>query len=403
MEYIYSNAFNSVAIERKNEEVIKVFIDGKEHDFEKEDKADKEAYAIQTKRNKYRKYLENQFENLIVLTGAGSSKDVGGKLLTELWDETSNILGEENLKKLCKLSHYNDKEKKDGAYVKNLEKLLSLANAAKEYVSDEKGEIDIYVCIEKIQKLIKEKCELVLPDNSPHEIFLEKITKRKVTLPRAKIFTLNYDTLFEQASRKRNFTVIDGFSFSFPRYFSGRNFDYDIVLRDKSRVKEEDNFITRVFHLYKPHGSVDWERLKDGNIKQSDKVTNALMIYPKDSKYENSYEQPFFEMMARFHQNLRKENVLLMCIGFSFNDKHIVTAIKEALTQNPSFQIVVVNKTIDMSDNAKWLFELSKKHSNIVLIDEKFVDFAENYPDLKSYNQDEQNKIIIINQSVGNE
>jgi histidinol-phosphate/aromatic aminotransferase/cobyric acid decarboxylase-like protein len=175
------------------------------------------------------------------------------------------------------------------------------------------------------------------------------------------------------------------------------------VLRDKSRVKEEDNFITRVFHLYKPHGSVDWERLKDGNIKQSDKVTNALMIYPKDSKYENSYEQPFFEMMARFHQNLRKENVLLMCIGFSFNDKHIVTAIKEALTQNPSFQIVVVNKTIDMSDNAKWLFELSKKHSNIVLIDEKFVDFAENYPDLKSYNQDEQNKIIIINQSVGNE
>jgi hypothetical protein len=403
MEYIYSNAFNSVAVERKNGKVIQVFIDGKEHEFEKDDKADKEAYAIQTKRNKYRKYLENQFENLIVLTGAGSSKDVGGKLLTELWDETSNLLGEEKLKKLCKLSHYTDKEKEGDTLIKNLEKLLSLANAAKEYVSDDKGEIDIYDCIEKIQKLIKEKCDLDLPDNSPHEIFLEKITKRKVTLPRAKIFTLNYDTLFEQASRKRNFTVIDGFSFSFPRYFSGRNFDYDIVLRDKSRVKEEDNFITRVFHLYKPHGSVDWERLKDGNIKQSDQVTNALMIYPKDSKYENSYEQPFFEMMARFHQNLRRENVLLICIGFSFNDKHIVTAIKEALTQNPSFQIIVVNKTIDVSDNAKWLFELSRKHSNIALIDEMFVDFAQNYPDLKSYDQDEQNKIVIINKNISNE
>ena len=237
-----------------------------------------------------------------------------------------------------------------------------------------------------------------MPDNSPHEIFLEKITKRKVTLPRAKIFTLNYDTLFEQASRRKNFTVVDGFSFSFPRHFSSRNFDYDIVLRDKSRVKEEDNFITRVFHLYKPHGSVDWERLVDGTIKQSEKVENALMIYPKDSKYENSYEQPFFEMMSRFHQNLRKENVLLICIGFSFSDKHIVTAIREALAQNPSFQLIVVNKGLDTSENFKWLLNLSKKHASIVLIDEIFIDFAEYYPDLKSYNQDEQNKIVIISQ-----
>lgn len=402
MEYIYINGHSTVAVERDNSKVVKVFIDGKEHEFDKDDKSDKEEYAIQTKRNKYKKFLENQFENLIVLTGAGSSKDVGGKLLTELWDATSTLLTEAKLNKFCELSHYIDKDPETDEYIKNLEKLLSLANAAKEYVTDDEGEIDLGIYILKIQKLIKDNCELVLPENSPHEIFLEKITKRKVTLPRAKIFTLNYDTLFEQASRRRNFTVVDGFSFSSPRHFSGRNFDYDIVLRDKSRVKEEDNFITRVFHLYKPHGSVDWERLKDGTIKQSEKVTDALMIYPKDSKYENSYEQPFFEMMSRFHQNLRKENVLLICIGFSFCDKHIVTAIMEALTQNPSFQLMVVNKGIDSSDNFKWLLDLSKKHNSIVLIDEKFVDFAENYPDLKSYNQDEQNKIVIITQNQEN-
>lgn len=397
LEYIYINGQSSVAVEREeveNGKVIKVYIDGYEYKFEDKDKNDKEAYAIQTKRNRYKKFLESQFENFIVLTGAGSSKDVGGKLLAELWDETSLKLGEEILKKICELSHYNDKIEGTDDYVKNLEKLLSLANAAKEYVKDKK--IDLDESINEIQKLIKEKCELHLPANSSHEIFLEKITKRKVTLPRAKIFTLNYDTLFEQASRKNNFTVIDGFSFSFPRHFSGRNFDYDIVIRDKSRVKDEDNFVTRVFHLYKPHGSVDWERLKDGTIKQSEKVENALMIYPKDSKYESSYEQPFFEMMSRFQQNLRKENVLLVCIGFSFGDKHIVTAIMEALAQNPSFQLVVVNKGIDTSESFKWLFELAKKHSSIVLIDEKFTDFAEHYPDLKTYNQDEQNKIVII-------
>jgi hypothetical protein len=74
----------------------------------------------------------------------------------------------------------------------------------------------------------------------------------------------------------------------------------------------------------------------------------------------------------------------------------------EALAQNPSFQLMVVNKGIDTSDNFNWLLELSKKHNSIVLIDEKFVDFSENYPDLKSYNQDEQNKIVIITQNQEN-
>ena len=402
MYYIYINGNSSVAIQKDDDEGTKVFIDGTEHAFDPNDQSDKEEFASKTKRNKYKQFLSNQFENLIVLTGAGSSCGIGaeegkkGKLLTQLWDDAVNLISEAKLNRFCALVKYEDQ--KNGMFIKNLEKLLSCANAAQGYVEDseEKEEkIIISDLIKNIEQLIKEKCELKLPDNSPHETFIEKITKRKVTLPRAKIFTLNYDTLFEQAGRKKNFTIIDGFSFSLPRVFSGRNFDYDIVLRDKSRVKEEDNFINRVFHLYKPHGSVDWER-KEGTIRQSENVEKALMIYPKDSKYESSYDQPFFEMMSRFQQALRKENIMLVCIGFSFNDKHIVTAIKEALEQNPSFQLIVVNKGIDTSENFKWLVELSHKHSNIALVDELFADFSQHYPDLKSYNQNEFNKIVIV-------
>lgn len=399
MEYIYINGNSSVAIEYSVDDktVEKVFIDGELHKFEAEDIQDKKQYAEKTKRNKYQKFLSRQFENLVVLTGAGSSVGVGegerkGRLLTQLWDDTKEKITEKKLNSFCELVRYSDKGEK-GEYIKNLEKLLSVANAAKDFV-ESTAEVNISDIIDKIQKLIKEKCELKLPDGASHHTFLEKITRRKVTLPRAKIFTLNYDTLFEQAGRKGNFTIIDGFSFSFPRFFSGRNFDYDVVLRDKSRLKEEDNFINRVFHIYKPHGSVDWERTKEG-VKQSDVVDKALMIYPKDSKYESSYEQPFFEMMSRFQQNLRKDNVLLICIGFSFNDKHIVTAIQEALEQNPGFQLMVVNKGIDTADNFKWLYNLATKHSNIVLIDELFSDFSLNYPLLESYNQDEYKKIIV--------
>lgn len=393
MEYLYINGNSQVGIEKEADLVTRVFIDGCEQIFTPEDTQNKLEFALKAKRNKYRTFLNNQFENLTILTGAGASKDAGGKLLAELWDEAVALLTGPKLNMLCELVRYNDKCQ-DGSYVKNLEKLLSLANAASVYVKN--GDLDISECVLKIQAMIKLQCEIPLPEDSIHELFLEKIAKRKLTHPRAKIFTLNYDTLFEQAGRKRNFTIIDGFSFSFPRIFSGRNFDHDIVHRSKSRVKEEDNFIRKVFHLYKPHGSVDWAKHADGTVRQAEKVKSPLMIFPNDNKYENSYDQPFFEMMSRFHQNLRKENVLLICIGFSFNDKHIVTAIKEALEQNSSFQIMVVNKGIDESNNLAWLFRLSKSHSNIVLIDETFSDFAINYPDMKLYNQEEHKKIIIL-------
>lgn len=397
MEDIYINGHSRVSIEKVGETVSKVFIDNKEHKFEPDDTQDKREFAVKTKRNKYQKFLNNQFENIVILTGAGSSVGIGsdakqGRLLSQLWDDTLVFLTKDKLEKFCELVHYGDKD--ENGYIKNLEKLLSCANSAKEFVTDK--DIIIEDTITAIENLIKTSCELELPKNSPHKEFLEKITKRKVTLPRAKIFTLNYDTLFEQAGKQGNFTMIDGFSFSFPRIFSGRNFDYDIVQRDNSRVKDEDNFVRKVFHLYKPHGSVDWERIENGTIKQSEIVEKALMIYPKDSKYESSYEQPFFEMMSRFQQNLRNDNVLLICIGFSFNDKHIVTVIQEALEQNPGFQLMVVKKGIDPTGQfSNELYRISQENSSVVLVDELFSDFAKFFPDLKSYNQDEHKKIVI--------
>lgn len=423
-EFIYINGKKSVEKEsiKSDQEGVdetidyNIYIDGNLHKFDEGTTHDgKLKFAISKKREKYAEFLNNQFENLIVLTGAGSSVGIGkdivigeetkerkGRLLAQLWDDAKEVISEEILHEFCKLVKYEDKFKNEGEeeqYAKNLEKLLSLANISKNYVEhipDEgKEKIVIEDVIKKIEEVIKTNCTLKLPENAPHTLFIEKITKRKVTLPRAKIFTLNYDTLFEQAGRKKNFTIIDGFSFSHPRTFSGRNFELDIVSRNSSRVKEEDNFIQKVFHLYKPHGSVDWTN--EGNqIIQKDEPDKSLMIYPKDSKYESSYEQPYFEMMSRFQQNVRNENTLLICIGFSFNDKHIVTAIVEALEQNPGFQLMVVNKGIDnWSKSFNPIFEAAKIHNNIVLVDEVFDDFTKYYPDLKSYNQEDAKKIIL--------
>ena len=80
-----------------------------------------------------------------------------------------------------------------------------------------------------------------------------------------------------------------------------------------------------------------------GKIIQEKEPDNPLMIYPSSEKYESSYEQPYFEMMSRFQQALRKEETLLIVIGFGFGDKHIRNVVLEAVNQNPSFQLLIIN------------------------------------------------------------
>jgi len=48
------------------------------------------------------------------------------------------------------------------------------------------------------------KCKNGEDISAVYEKFLNKITKRKSFIARVKLFTLNYDTLFEQAARKGN-------------------------------------------------------------------------------------------------------------------------------------------------------------------------------------------------------
>lgn len=400
MKHILLNNKSSVSYDDSNPQKIEVHIDGKLYEFDdiKEDTPENRIeYANAVKRKKYSQTLNNQFENLVLLTGAGSSIGWGkdnklGKSMVELWDDAEALLTTDIFKKLLEKIGY-DERWVDDSIIKNLEKVLSMATPAIPYVPKE--EIDIQECVNKIKEFIKDACQLELPENSPHALLMNKITKRKVTLPRFKLFTLNYDLMFEQAACESNFVVVDGFSFTQPRIFSGRNYDYDIVSRNKSRVKEEDNFIQKVFHLYKLHGSVNWEK-HENRIVQKENPTNPLMIYPHQSKYESSYEQPYFEMMSRFQSNLRKENVFLITIGFSFGDKHIVTAIIEALEQNPSFQLMIINRNIDeTNENLKPFIEAASKYSNITIVSEKFEDFAVNYPDLKSYSQDDAKQIVI--------
>ena len=346
-------------------------------------------YVEKEKRDFYVNLLQNQYseiENIVVLSGAGSSVEIGktnkGLIMSGLWDD----FDKEDPSSLSKLITKTGHKKAE----KDLEALLSKSGiyniVNKDSLKDE---------IEKVKAFIVKKCSIDLPDNSPHGKFLNKVTLRPQKYPRVKLFTLNYDTLFEQAASEEKFTVIDGFTFSNPREFNGKYFDYDIIETRHNRQDKKDNTISKLFYLFKMHGSLDWIKI-DNQIIQSDKVPtkteDRVMIFPQDSKYEHSYEQPYFEMMARFQQSLRTENTLLISIGFSFVDKHISSVILESLKQNPSLNVLAFSYPSVIPNGNEYQNELNtiaENYSHVTLVAEKFEDFAKEYPTNKAHKRND--------------
>jgi hypothetical protein len=160
-------------------------------------------------------------ENLCFLMGAGASLVTGddGKLISGsgqsmagLWDE---IKDKEEFKKISDAFRT--------AANNNLEDLLSrLESEALHFQlngdtteSEKIGSQIIFV-----KEFIKEKCKLKLTPQFPHERFIRNIFLRKQSHSRVKIFTLNYDTLLEQAANEVEAVVVDGFNFSHDSTFS---------------------------------------------------------------------------------------------------------------------------------------------------------------------------------------
>lgn len=349
-------------------------------------------YLEKLKRGFYKGLIQNKYneiENLVVLSGAGSSVGIGkdnlGLTMAGLWDKMNEV-DKSCLERLIKETKYapvNDNDEIDYTSLnKDLEALLTKAGMKNTVEENVQLNTDIIAA----RKIIAKYCSLTLPDDAPHATFLNRVVLRPQKFSRVKIFTLNYDTLFEQAAAKEKFTVIDGFTFSSPRTFNGKYFDYDIIETRHNRQDKKDSTISKLFYLFKMHGSLNWKR-NVLEIEQSDAeiaVEDRVMIFPQDSKYEHSYEQPYFEMMARFQQSLRIENTLLITIGFSFLDKHISSVILETLKQNPSLHLIVLTFPEVVGEEKIYqqeLHRITELQSRVTMIAETFKDFTSDFPE----------------------
>lgn len=304
-----------------------------------QDLADKEA----------RRIVSDLFRcnNLVVLAGLGTSLclvDAAGKRLAptmaDLWarvktaHEKASPLTWSDMLNLVR--HTTQDE--------NLEALLSRCRLAEAFLDgDNLKHIQNFIALAEGE--IYDAVNFLRPGQElpAHSEFLRRAARRSNRKCRTKIFTTNYDRCYEEAGRQGRFVVIDGFSHTMPPTFDAVHFTYDIVWR--ARDSDTQDFIPNVFHLYKLHGSIDWERNEEsGEIhKVADKPKKPLLIYPRNSKYELAFEQPYLEMIAAMQAALREPNTGLLVVGFGFNDNHLAEPILSAIRSNLSLKVAVVS------------------------------------------------------------
>jgi hypothetical protein len=208
-------------------------------------------------------------------------------------------------------------------------------------------------CTRQAKTALVQHCILPIAGAEPavrsYADFLKKLLTRPLNLKRVNLFTLNYDTLVEQAADSEGVVLVDGFVGSLRRIFRPESYDQDLYFpaeTTEGRVHRLD----RVIHLYKLHGSItwqgtepDWDNPYGVSINgAADATADSPLIYPTPLKYAETLGMPYSELFRRFAASIVRPQSTLFVIGYGFGDDHVNAIIRQALAV-PSFTLVVVD------------------------------------------------------------
>jgi hypothetical protein len=129
------------------------------------------------------------------------------------------------------------------------------------------------------------------------------------------------------------------FPHALDQVYDRAHFDYDIVRREQG--KDTPDYIENVFHLYKLHGSIDWRRKGVEIFRSRDNAGDPVLIFPRSSKYQESFEAPYLDMIGAFQSALREPDTAVIVSGFGFNDDHISRPVLASVEANMSLRIVI--------------------------------------------------------------
>lgn len=260
---------------------------------------------------------------------------------------------------------------------------------------DAKSE-DLDECLNHATRALARACQLPLTGKedglSTYKTLVRKLLTRPLNLKRTNVFTLNYDTLVEQASDSEGVVLLDGFVGTQRRSFRPESYEQDLYFPAETTEGRVHRF-DRVLHLYKLHGSITWtaneSTLDDPYGVQSAAFdaggANPLLIYPTPAKYGETLGSPYSELFRRFADALTRPQSVLFVVGYGFGDEHVNAIIRQALAI-PSFTLVIVDptpksmfvKTLrEQKDRRVWIAEGSRIGTLAGFVDQLLPDLRD--------------------------
>lgn len=290
----------------------------------------------------------------VFLFGAGSSKCAGLPLMNELTNSVLEKLEDSS-------DHYQIleeiKNNFEGSetcniedYMSELVDLISICERRKVKNSDVNeikiGEDEctlkeLNVLLKDIKDSIQELLQEKETSLDTHRKFIRNIHGRLVSgkspiKQKVDYFTLNYDTLVEDALSLEQISFADGFDGGVTGWWDIKTYERDLI-------------DARVFKI---HGSIDWCLLENDVLPRrirSDmgisRKSEPVLIWPASTKYRETQRDPYAQILNKLRKTLRPSSnteVVLTILGYSFNDSHINYELDRALNESGGSLTIVV-------------------------------------------------------------
>ncbi len=307
------------------------------------------------------KQMKFSRDDLIILIGAGASKDAGILISSDMERELEKLVNENiDWKKYNDLFYLiksgtiysNSLIHKEISF--NIETLLIVLEEMEKKVQHPLypfigswnirfSEVirDNFELIKNFKKdIIKELKKWVnMKDKSKARYYQNLKRFQQETSYPLRLFSLNYDLCVESLSKD-----------SSEPFLIERGFD-DKKEWDYKRFSELPAEAQPNIYLYKIHGSLDWERdYNTGIVSYIDTIAEIPdLIF--GTQYKLQYVDPYLFLFSELRHYVFKAKIII-CIGYSFSDEHVNAILSQALKYSRKVKLFSVSLNINKKNIA---------------------------------------------------
>lgn len=280
------------------------------------------------------------------IIGAGCSKCAGLPLMEELTQQVLDALNKEGeahavlagLQKHfegsadCTIEDYMS-ELVDHIAIAERRKLRSATAANASISAIDYSPVELAKALIEIKNSIADVIRSANATISVHRQFvrvIHQVLQSGKAGPPARVdyYTLNYDTLFEDALSLERIPVADGFNGGATGWWDARAYE-DVSAQAR---------------ILKVHGSIDWclwdSDVLPRRVRQGLDVGGTrepVLIWPASTKYREAQRDPFAQIIEAMRRGLRPTSdtqVVLTICGYSFSDAHVNVELDRALRES---------------------------------------------------------------------